>query len=623
MGFSLAEAYVEIKGRDSGLGAALGKARSDTNRFDDATKKTGSGIAAGLLKAAAAAFTFAKAAQIIKGIVSASEDSQDAMVRLRAALKNTGQEVEANATRMAKAADEIQDKYNIGDEQTKGLMTIAVNMGRTADEAENMSKAAIGLAEIMRVDTATAMDTLVKAGEGNFMMLQRQIPALKNMTTNEEKLAAVQKLAANGLRERADATHTARGETERASIAFTELGKSIANQFLPAMGRAAEATTSYINAMNSSRPEGKVFWLDLTERTLTYVQAVDQAKKATQDFLHLDSSGTQKDVEQIQKEIDAVEQKIQDVGKAAVAATNKDKSGTVDAIALHEGLNKKLEKTRSLMSVQDVWTKAVEAVLNVGKKKGGAAGAAAAGNPPVAGGGGGTAGAAGAAATSHGPTEMHDRSYYGREFRRDRNFFQSLDMDPGNRAAMEKSGMGASLPDRERKYGRDFAIYEFGSVAKEQAERQKRDSEQGIRRRTAAERAAIDGPYNKQRSDLDAAFKGHEDNPTYHAMRRKLDMEQSRAHDAYDAGAGSWSKEQIRSEKERIDKGYAPEIKRQEEELKKPIDVNATMVKDALQHTFVGKSDGRPIRVETKEGAELLKAVQQLNQLLPQLVGFK
>jgi len=181
-----------------------------------------------------AAFKGAMAAMGGIGAINAAYDAQaDAVRGLETALRLNGDEVANNSARLTKFAAEMQSFAGIGDEATIGLMKQARTLGVGADQLEAVTKATIGLAEATGKGLDASMRTVQQAMEGNFEAIQRQIPAIKSMTTDEEKLAAVMDLATRGLLAKADASQTVSGTSERASNAFGDLMESVGALIAP------------------------------------------------------------------------------------------------------------------------------------------------------------------------------------------------------------------------------------------------------------------------------------------------------------------------------------------------------------------------------------------------------
>jgi hypothetical protein len=98
---------------------------------------------------------------------------------------------------------------------------------------ESVTKASIGLSEVLGTDMESAMKSLRLAQEGNFAAFEKQFPQMKAMQSDAEKLAFVSELAAKGLDAKADASMTVSGMASRASGAIGDLMEVIGNIIAP------------------------------------------------------------------------------------------------------------------------------------------------------------------------------------------------------------------------------------------------------------------------------------------------------------------------------------------------------------------------------------------------------
>jgi hypothetical protein len=201
---------------------SLGKA---TSRLTQLTSVLAAGYAA--VKAATAALGG------LSAINAAYDQQADAVRGLETALRLQGEEVASNSARLQAFAGDIQKLTGVGDEATIALMKQASMLGVNADQMESVTKASIGLSEVLGTDMESAMKSLRLAQEGNFAAFEKQFPQMKAMQSDAEKLAFVSELAAKGLDAKADASMTVSGMAERASGAMGDLMEVIGNIIAP------------------------------------------------------------------------------------------------------------------------------------------------------------------------------------------------------------------------------------------------------------------------------------------------------------------------------------------------------------------------------------------------------
>jgi hypothetical protein len=259
----IAGAFVEISTRQQKLDRELGQAKGKVTRFLGETKAAaggvgksiagafssiGGGLLGGLgLGAGFAAFTGIKAG--LEGVLDAAIADEKSQEKLRATLRSTGNEVENNAQRINDFADGLRDVANVDDDVTRSLVSLGLNLGIGADKIDDVVEASLGLAEATGGDATDAMEKLIKANQGNWTALQKQLPLLKEMKSQEERLAYVQKIAQQGMEQRRESLKTLGGSTQQLKLATGELAESVGGLLAPAFTSAAQAATKYINAI--------------------------------------------------------------------------------------------------------------------------------------------------------------------------------------------------------------------------------------------------------------------------------------------------------------------------------------------------------------------------------------
>lgn len=177
----------------------------------------------------------------IGGFVKLAADQEQAVRRINAALMVSGNSVDAWSGKLQEAASAIQDVTTFGDEATLELMAFALAQGVAADKIEETAKQAIGLARITGQDVNTAMRSLILATQGEFMMLNRYIPAVRNATSESEKMAIVNEFAARGFKLAKDDAKTFTGQLSQLKNSVGDLGEEIGNHFLPNIAKWASS----------------------------------------------------------------------------------------------------------------------------------------------------------------------------------------------------------------------------------------------------------------------------------------------------------------------------------------------------------------------------------------------
>jgi hypothetical protein len=227
-----------IGGQDK-AGPAMAQVEKSLARLEQKTDSLGKATSrlsqlTGVLAAGYAAVKAATAALGGLTAINAAYDKQaDAVRGLETALRLQGSEVEGNSARLQAFAGDMQKLTGVGDEATIALMKQASMMGVSADQMEAVTKASVGLSEVLGTGLEGSMDALRRAQEGNFAAFEKQFPQIKAMQSDAEKLAFVSELAAKGLDAKADASLTVSGMAERASGAMGDLMEVIGSIIAP------------------------------------------------------------------------------------------------------------------------------------------------------------------------------------------------------------------------------------------------------------------------------------------------------------------------------------------------------------------------------------------------------
>ena len=147
-------------------------------------------------------------------LITASNVQEKATNDLISALRTQGQATEENIKAYHDFANAIQAVTLSGDEQNLKLIAMSVTMGIHEEKRQEAVKGAIGLAkafETAGLSQETAMKGLALAYQGEYSMLQRYIPALRNASDEMEKMTILQEAMANGFTMAQQEVHTSRG----------------------------------------------------------------------------------------------------------------------------------------------------------------------------------------------------------------------------------------------------------------------------------------------------------------------------------------------------------------------------------------------------------------------------
>lgn len=173
----MARVNLEIIGKDNGATAAV-------------KGVTGSLVSAGIILGA-----LKEGWKLLTDTIGKSIEAFKETEQVEAKLKV---QVGENISAFTDFATVIQQTTTYGDEAILMMQSLGMSMGISSQKINEASKQAIGLSEAFGIDLTQSMKMVAQAQEGNYTMMSRYIPALKNATTESQKLAIMQKVTAQG-----------------------------------------------------------------------------------------------------------------------------------------------------------------------------------------------------------------------------------------------------------------------------------------------------------------------------------------------------------------------------------------------------------------------------------------
>ncbi len=240
MAWKLAELFVEIKAKNAKFKGAMAGMRKSLGRMNvnlDA-----------LARKAKIAFMIVGAAAVAAAVfvTKAAVKQRDAEFMLAAALDATGHQAELYMGQLKAAAVQMQQNTIYGDEFVLDLMAQGLNLGVTGDKIEGATKSAIGLAVALKMDLQTSMRYATLAMQGEFTMLRRYIPALRQTEDAVEQLAIIQRVAAAGFEQAEAFTKTAAGQYAQLKNEIGDTAEKIGNALIPALNSVLSALKKFM-----------------------------------------------------------------------------------------------------------------------------------------------------------------------------------------------------------------------------------------------------------------------------------------------------------------------------------------------------------------------------------------
>lgn len=187
-----------------------------------------------LLAIFAAVKTATAGFQFVSNAAEAFDTQEEAVRGLTSALKIHNSDGIGPSIEMHQSfAAALQNSINVGDEVTLGLMKQATMLGVSNDQLQEVTRAAIGMAE---ATGASLEDSLRKVNEtinGNSEAFAEFLPQLRNASTEQEKLAIVLKTAEAGLQQQADRSNTAQGSAQRLANTWGDFREVVGQALAP------------------------------------------------------------------------------------------------------------------------------------------------------------------------------------------------------------------------------------------------------------------------------------------------------------------------------------------------------------------------------------------------------
>tara|TARA_Y100001970_G_scaffold76109_2_gene96561 strand:- start:213 stop:2441 length:2229 start_codon:yes stop_codon:yes gene_type:complete len=186
--------------------------------------------------------------------VKAFATQEKAERKLAAALKASGQEVDANLKRFKEQAAAIQQVTTVGDEMSIGLATTATAMGITADRLNQTVQGAIGLSKAFNMDLTMSIKAASAALQGKTELLTRYIPTLSQIEGDAEKVAFVMDKMGQGFAVAKAEAGTTEGRLIQMKNAVGDLMESIGSRLAPTITKFAERLSKMAVTLQNVNP---------------------------------------------------------------------------------------------------------------------------------------------------------------------------------------------------------------------------------------------------------------------------------------------------------------------------------------------------------------------------------
>lgn len=292
------EINLKIKANDEGASSTLDKLKKKLKELNKDKSFSGLAKLGGVVSGVSAAFGgMAKAVQLtintISDLSTAALTQIKAEKQLESAAKNNPYLNKSNVSQLKEFAGQLQKVGTIGDEELLPMMSRLAAAGRTQTEIQDIMSAALDLSASGAMDMNSAVNALNGTLNGNAGTLGRQISGIKDLTQEELKSGKAIELVAKQYKGMASESAKAVGAGQQFKNAWGDLKEQLGMGF-------AKASAPVLR-----------FFTSIVEKVTAFTGGVNKLMGLENKTVDIKPSDATRDsLEQIQKEISALTEKI-------------------------------------------------------------------------------------------------------------------------------------------------------------------------------------------------------------------------------------------------------------------------------------------------------------------------
>ena len=231
----MADKKITLKLRASNaMASGISSAKKALSKFGKSAARIGKRMAVGFIAAGAALVAFSVKALKAYSVQIAAETA------LTSALKARGDEGKKLLPLLKRQASAIQEETGASDESTLATMAQLATLGVATSKLKAAAKATVALKSV-GLEGASAQRAVALAFQGNYEMLNRYVPAIRNATTEQEKATAANALFAQGYEQQKALLDTLPGQ-------WTNLKGKIGDA-MEEVGEAVEKNTGMVDVL--------------------------------------------------------------------------------------------------------------------------------------------------------------------------------------------------------------------------------------------------------------------------------------------------------------------------------------------------------------------------------------
>jgi hypothetical protein len=190
----------------------------------------------------------------ISSHIERSNVQEDAEISLRAALRNTGLEVERNFQRLTEYASAIQSVTRYGDEAILSSTALMQNIGELGENVLPMAqRAAVGLAAKYRMELNTAFMLVGRAAKGQTQTLTRYGIVIDENASKEEQFQQLLREGADAFSIAEDEARSGAGALEQYQNLVGDLSEKLGDMIKAVLLPLVKVLTSIVQVLNDNR----------------------------------------------------------------------------------------------------------------------------------------------------------------------------------------------------------------------------------------------------------------------------------------------------------------------------------------------------------------------------------
>jgi len=249
---------------------------------ENLSRRMSSSFITAVAKMVAAYISFTAMVRATKWGISQAMQAEDAIFALTAALKSTGEYSRDTMTKLGEFASAMQEVTVYSNNQVLAMMQTAKTLGVNANQLKLATQWTIALSDALGMGTESASRYVALALKGEYTMLRRYIPALREAKTTTESFQILQEFMNRAFEVSTTRAQTTSGALKQMRNALGEVGEAIGYAILPALKSVAVGIRDWAIRNRDTI----AYWANVVMAYVTYVKDVfvDWLKFMQKDF---------------------------------------------------------------------------------------------------------------------------------------------------------------------------------------------------------------------------------------------------------------------------------------------------------------------------------------------------